>query len=352
MANLNNLDEISEIDKKNMLKNIAELADQIEKGWHESQKLIIPSYYLKANKVVILGMGGSGISGALVKSLLQTENEIPIYIHRDYGIPGFVDNKTLVIAISYSGNTEEVLDGFVAAYSVGAKLVAICTGGKLESLAKKYKAPFYKFKYPALPRAAMGYTFAAALGILKKIGIASDITQKEIDEAVNCLKKFSEQWKAEVPTRRNLAKKIANNVFGNIAVIWSGEILETVARRWKTQINENAKNTAFFEVLPELHHNSVSGLDSPKPSNLYVLMLKSKYDHPRVNKRVDISREVLDKKEVSHLVVDITPAGGPLSEMLVYALLGDYVSLYLAVLHDVDPSDNKNIEYIKQRLKE
>lgn len=353
MANLNDLNQISEIDKDDMAKIIPQLPDQIEKAWKESQKLILPSYYLRTDKVVIVGMGGSGISGTLVKSLLYNENEIPIFVHRDYGVPGFVDNKTLLIASSYSGNTEEVLDAFGAAYSKGAKLVAICTGGKLESLAKKYKAPVYKFKYKSQSRAAMGYSFAATLGILKKIEIISDeITQKDIDEAIAFLKKHNESWKPEMPVRKNLAKKIANNIFGNILIIWGGGILENVARRWKCEINENAKNSAFFEALPELNHNTMSSLDFPKSENLYVLILQSKYYHPRIYKRIEISRDILDKKEVPHFLVDIGPVGGPLSEMLSYVLLGDYVSFYLAILHDTDPTPVEMIKYFKQRLSE
>jgi len=353
MANLNDQDLIAEIDKEGMAKIISELPMQIEEGWSQSQKLILPSYYLKANKVVILGMGGSGISGALVKSLLQIENEIPIFVHRDYGIPGFVDEKTLVIAVSSSGNTGETLDAFMAAYSKGAKLVAICTGGKLESLAKKYKAPVYKFKYQSQPRAAMGYSFAATLGILKKIGIvATEITQKEIDQAISLLKKYNETWKPGITVRKNLAKRIANNIFENIPVIWAGGILEEVTRRWKCQMNENAKNTAFFEVSPELNHNTVSDLDFPKPKNLYVVILKSKFYDPRINKRIEVCRDILNKKEVPHLLVDIDTVGGPLAEMLSYVLLGDYVSFYLAILYDIDPTEIPTIKYLKEKLKE
>jgi len=350
MTILNEFEKMAEIDKEEMAKKIADLPEQVQDAWTQSQKVIIPSYYLKVNKVVILGMGGSGISGALVQSLFHQENEIPIFVHADYGIPALVDEKTLVIAVSYSGGTEEVLDAFVAAYSRGAKLAAITTGGKLESLARKYKAPYYKFDYPSQPRVAVGYTFGAILGLLKKIGLGSDIYQKDIDETVSLLKKYSDLWKPDIPLRKNLAKKIAEGISGYEVVIWANGLLENVARRWKCQINENAKNSAYFEVIPELSHNTICGFEFPEAKNQYILILKSKLYHPRVSKRIEILKDILDDKQIPNLVVNLDLGAKPLSEMLIYLLLGDYVSYYLAMLHQIDPTPIDPITYFKEQL--
>ena len=351
MNNLNDLETITSIDKENMAEIIADLPNQIQKGWEESQKIIIPSYYLKADKVLILGMGGSGISGSLVKSILYPENELPVFIHRDYGIPGFVDSKTLVIAVSYSGNTEEVLDAFVASYLKGAKLIGIGTGGKLESLAKKYQAPFYKFEYHCQPRSAAGLTFAIILGILKKIEISKDISFNEIGETITVLNQQIEFLKPESPIRKNLAKKIAKEIYEHTPIIWAGGILENVARRWKCQINENAKCCSYFEILPELNHNSICGFDFPPSKNFYILILKSKFYHERIYKRIAISQDILDKKQIPNILVELENTGGPLSEMLSFILLGDYLSFYLAILYGVNPTSIDAIKEFKEKLK-
>ncbi|HLC39135.1 MAG TPA: bifunctional phosphoglucose/phosphomannose isomerase [Patescibacteria group bacterium] len=351
MNNLNDLDKIAQIDTKNTRKYIAELGPQIQLGWSSAQKLIIPSFYPNTSKVVILGMGGSGIAGALVQALLKKENPHPIIIHRDYGVPAFVDNKTLVIAVSHSGGTEEVLDGFVAAFSKGAKLIAITTGGKLESLAKKYRAPLYKYQSDApQPRAAMGYGFGAILGVMKKIGLMSELAQKDIDEAIVILNQVNENLKPENKTGRNLAKRIANQIFGSVPFVWSAENLEEVARRWKCQFNENSKYSSYFEALPELNHNTIADLDFPKPNPIYVLILQSKYYNPRIHKRIGICREILDKKEIPNLLVNLELKCSALAEMLAYVLLGDYTSFYLGILHEVDPSSNETIIFLKDRL--
>jgi glucose/mannose-6-phosphate isomerase len=348
---LNDLETIKNNDKEDMAQKIADLPMQIKRGWEESQKIIIPSYYLKADKVVILGMGGSGISGALVKNLMYLDADIPVFIHRDYGIPGFVDNKTLVIAVSYSGNTEEILDSFVAAYSKGAKLFAITTGGKLESLSKKYRVPLFKFEYNSQPRASAGYTFSAILGIFKKIGIYKDIYQKDIDDVIEILKKQIEIFKPDSPIRKNLSKQIANDIYEHIPIIWAGGNLEETARRWKCQMNENAKNSSYYEVLPELNHNSICDFDFPIPKKLFVLILKSKFYFDRVYKRIEISQDLLNQKQIPNKLIEIENANSLLSEILSFLILGDYVSFYLATLHNVDPTPVNAIKNFKEKLK-
>lgn len=351
MNNLNDLGLISELDKAHMAKIIADLPNQLASGWEESQKLIIPSYYLKVNKVVIVGMGGSGIAGAITQSLLKNEADLPIIIHRDYGIPAFVDDKTLVIAVSYSGETEEVLDSFVAAYQRGAKLVAICTGGKLESLAKKYKAPYYRYTYISLPRAAIGFMVGSILGILKKIGIAGDIVQKEIDETIILLNKINENLKPEDNSRKNYAKRIANAVYDNSVEIWAADMISGVARRWKCQINENAENLATMDILPELNHNTIASLDFPKTKNIYILILKSKFYSERIQKRIEITRDILNKKEIPNMIVQMDiQTNNSIAETMAYILLGDYVSFYLSILNNVDPSINETIDSFKEKL--
>ena len=343
------LDQINlkKSDPSNMLSHIENFCNLLSRAYEEAQTITIPSYYLKSKKIVLLGMGGSGIANEMVKSLANKSLKLPIYIIHDYKLPLNTDEDTLVIASSYSGNTEEVLTGFIEAYEKKAKLIAITMGGKLEVLAKKYKAPCFTFSYKSQPRAAMPYNFAFLLSVFVKLGFYN-LPYQDFKSTMEMLNQFSDQFKASSPATRNQAKQLASKLIDRVPVIYASDYLDSAARRMKTQINENSKNFAFTEDLPELNHNSSLGLTKPK-SSIYVLMLKSNYDLERNQKRFDVTLELNLKNKISSEILTFK-SFTHFEEVLKFIILGDFISFYLAVLNQVDPEDTGNIEWLKKHL--
>lgn len=344
---------VKKYDVSGMLQSIDDFVDQIENAWKLMKSFSVPTHYIKCNKILILGMGASGIGGESALYLSLGYCKAPIIVHKDYELPGYVDSSTLVIAVSYSGNTEETLDVFAKAGDRGAKLIAISGGGKLEALCRKYKAPLFKVEYGAAPRAAYGYLFTAVLAILHKLDFMS-LGQNEIEEAIKELRQYQKKICFISPTSQNPAKQLAQKIEGRIPVMMGGGSLTSVAKRWKTQINENSKQTAYFEIFPELCHNAIVGLDYPKKlsEKIFVILLESEFDHPRNRIRQSVLHQILRKKGVSYEVINIDKSQSPLIEMLMMVMLGDYVSFYLGMINNVDPSPVDMIVFLKDKLAE
>jgi glucose/mannose-6-phosphate isomerase len=349
-VNLNDPKVYQKLDPEGMLGRIKELPMQCRQAWQAAMSFNLPSDYADIDKVVILGMGGSAIGGDLVKSLVQAEAKIPVIIHRDYGLPAFVDDKTLLIASSYSGNTEETLSGFEPALKTKAKKIAMTTGGRLQQLAEANNIPVFKIEYKAQPRAALGFSFIPTLGVMQKLGFIKDKT-KDVNETVQVLEVLSARLDEKSPLDANPAKQLAQRLYGCLPVIFGAGIAAEAARRWKTQLNENSKAWAFYEVFPELNHNATVGFPLPEDiaKKVRVIMLRSPLLSERIKLRYDVTGELLKQAGVKYEFVD-SEGQNPLSQMLSLVSLGDYASFYLAILYRVDPSPVKVISYLKDRL--
>ncbi|MFA4996287.1 MAG: bifunctional phosphoglucose/phosphomannose isomerase [Patescibacteria group bacterium] len=338
---------LKKIDPENMLSHIENFPQVCLLAWNEMKKFAPPSYYIKPNKYVILGMGGSGVSGEIIKDLLKNTNAVVEVVH-DYELPGWVDTDTLVIANSYSGNTEETLSAFMSAKEKGAKLLTITTGGKLKVLSDKFKIPCIEFNYESLPRAAFAYLFVSLLAFFIKIG-RLEITDSDFNKSIETLNEYANKFKLSNRTQINPAKILASKIYDLMPVIYSSGNLISIGKRFKEQLNENAKNFASHEIFPELNHNSIEGYHHPK-HEVIVLILESNYDHSRVVKRQNITAEILRRNKVKFERIKFLPCDSPLSEILVATLFCDYVSFYLAVLNNEDPTLIKNIKYLKNEL--
>ena len=310
----------------------------------------LPPSYSEVNKVVILGMGGSAIGGDMVSSLAVSEAKLPIIIHRDYNLPAFVDARTLVIASSYSGNTEETLSAFEQALRTGSKKLVITTGGKLKSMAEERNVPVFSFTCKAQPRAALAFSFLPILGFLQKLGFLND-KSADVTETVQILQKLSQKINEGVVLSDNPAKQLANRLYGHLPVIYGAGIVAEVAHRWKTQLNENSKAWAFYEVFPELNHNAVVGYQFPSElaSKIVVVLLRSSFLSKRIQLRYQVTCQLLEQAKVSHQIVD-GDGSSALSQLMSLVLFGDYVSYYLAILYKIDPTPVKAIDYLKERL--
>jgi glucose/mannose-6-phosphate isomerase len=339
-----------EKDPDDMLGRIAELPQQCCDAWRNVQSFEFPPEYRQVSKIVILGMGGSAIGGDLLRALAEPECAVPIVTNRDYTVPAFVNADTLVIASSYSGNTEETLAAFEQARERDAALLAITTDGKLARRARELGVPLLTFDYKSQPRAALGYSLVSLIGIVQKLGFIGDKTT-DLKEAAIVMEALQEEIRETVPSAQNPAKQLAERLYEHLPVVYGAGYLAEVAHRWKTQFNENAKAWGFFEQLPELNHNAVLGYQFPSDlaEKVVVVMLTSSLVHPRNKVRFQVTQEILTKQGVACEVVSAR-GESPLAQMLSAIHFGDYVSCYLAMLYEVDPTPVKVINYLKERL--
>lgn len=338
-------------DPAGMLGDIEAFPEQIEKAWSAVQQFPLPDGFGTCiRQVVIAGMGGSAIGGDLVAGLVQKDCSAPITVHRDYGVPAWVDRHTLLIASSHSGNTEETLSAWDAAASAGASCMAVTTGGLLAERAQAAGAPLLRFVCDTPPRAALGFSFTLIYGLMSRIGLIAD-PGNELAEALRLLRQAGSGWSAEIEAEDNLSKDLALACRDGIPVILGAGHLSAVARRWTTQINENAKAPAAWNEFPELNHNLVVGVErSASIENLRFLNLRSAYCNERVLKRMAVTAELMERAGLKYRDVKVPECGSRLAETLWAVWLGDYVSYYLACLYGVDPSPVEAIDYLKGRL--
>lgn len=342
---------INELDSQNMIERIQELPQQCQAAWQQSQGLNLPADYGKVEHIVAVGMGGSAIGGALLQGMIAEECQTPLTIVRGYELPAFINSSDyLVIGCSYSGNTEETLSAFGQAIERETRVLAVTTNGKLNRLAQEKNLPVVPFDYQSQPRAALGYSFTLLLGIGQKLGLLRDYSD-DIEDAIQTMRSWQAEIFPDLPLEQNAAKQLAEQIEGHLPVIYGTGFSTAVANRWKTQFNENAKHWAFFEALPELNHNSVVGFGIPQTirDHTIALLLRSNLDHPRVQKRWDVTRELLAREGVA--TEEIHGRGeSKLAQMLSLVHFGDYVSFYLAMLNEVDPTPVETIAFLKQRL--
>jgi glucose/mannose-6-phosphate isomerase len=351
-VDLDDVAYLKRFDPQEMGQRIAELPRQCKDAAALVRKHSLPHDYRGAESIVILGLGGSAIGGDLVCTLIQDECSVPVLVNRAYDLPAFVSDRTLVLASSYSGNTEETLSAFRQALDRGAMCLAITTGGQLAEICKSEHLPLITFDYRSQPRAALGYSFMILFLVLQKLGYVSD-KPRQLEDATASLELLGAQLAPQVPQADNPAKQLARRLEGKLPVFYGAGHLSEVARRWKCQLNENSKSWAFWEVVPELNHNAVAGYEFPGSLApfLRVLMLASDLYHPRFQARLEITGEILSQRGIAHETIQVQ--GKSRFSQLLWAIhFVDYVSYYLAALNGVDPTPVDSIVYLKQRLAE
>jgi glucose/mannose-6-phosphate isomerase len=345
---IESVERIRTADPEDMLGRIKELGKQIRDAWKIAMTSTLPPAYADVRNITVTGMGGSAIGGDLAAALLADELKVPMSVHRDYGLPAYVGRDSLVIASSYSGNTEETLSAFEEARKRGAKVLALTTGGTLATQARASNYPVVTFSYKARPRATLGYSLGLVLGSLTRLGLVRDLSG-DLDAAVADLAKLEER--VHEGARTNDAKKLAIELYGRIVFAYGAGVMGVMARRVKGQWNENAKNWSAYDVMSELNHNAVVGFPNPQIAReaISVLMLRSDRDNPRHKVRFDVTRELLDRASIQHKSLQFA-GSNMLSEVLQMTLFTDYVTFYVALLNGADPSPNTSIDYLKERL--
>ncbi len=349
--NLDNINTLKAIDTLDMLGEINRLPEQLKLGWDTKGSL--PQGKANSYKAILIGgMGGSAIGADLLATYIAPFCTIPVYVHRNYGLPAWAHgSEVLVIASSHSGNTEETLDVFHQAIINKCSLMTVCTGGALETKSRENNIDVWKFAHIGQPRAAVGFSFSILLKIFTLAKLIPD-QFKEIENTYNLMKEQQEEINSSIGITQNPAKRLAGQFLGRHISIFGADFLMPVARRWKTQINEIAKTWASFEFLPEADHNTVAGNAYPEEaiSKLFALFLTAPSDHPRNQLRSKITR---DNFMVAGINTDSYRALGrrPMQNMWTALHFGDYVSYYLAIAYGVDPTRIESIEKLKKSLK-
>jgi glucose/mannose-6-phosphate isomerase len=352
MPDLDDPIQHTQLDPQKMRERIGELPQQCADAWQLLEGWSPPDEYRSPTSVIVLGMGGSAIGGALLSALVADECRVPILSVGGYDVPAHVGADALVIASSYSGNTEETLSALAQPTARRSRVLAVTTGGKLADLAAENEWPAVRFSYESQPRAALGFSFTLLLGILCRLGLVRPF-DADLEEGIQVMRSWQGELAPHVPTQDNAAKRLAWQLVDRLPVVYGAGFLAPVARRWKGQFNENGKNWAFWEELPELNHNAVVGYGIPKDirDRVAVLQLRSVLDHPRVQARWEATRELLENEGVA---VEAVWGRGrcQLAQMLSLIHLGDYTSYYLSLLNGADPTPVRAIEVLKRRLAE
>lgn len=297
--------------------------------------------YQEIHEVVIAGMGGSGIGGQFVQSLIADECNIPIYVHKGYHLPRFVDHHTLVIVSSYSGNTEESLSALEAAILQKAIVVCLSSGGKLKEESAKHQLMYVGVPEGSTsPRSCLGYSIVLQLAILHQFGLVKASFLDTFLVASDLIKYENEEIKAK-------AKAIAEQLAGKIVAIYSTDTFEPAAIRLRQQLNENAKTLCWHHTFPEMNHNELVGWVDKMP--LAVVFLRTKDDLKKNVRRMDITKTIITQK--TNTFIEIFAKGHSRSEKMIYFIhLADWISLYLAAIRKVDAVEIKVIDYLKTEL--
>jgi len=336
--------EITTIDRSNMRNVIIASADQLKEGLALAQNVKINGAF---SNVVICGMGGSALPARLIETLKIT-TKVPIYVHSDYNLPWQANKKSLVICISYSGNTEETVSALKEAVKNNMKIVAIATGGDIANISQERAIPLVKIPSGIQPRCATGYIFSALAKALSNAGIVEDLSSEILNT--------SQQLKNMALALEKEGKQLAEKLHKKIPVIYASKKFAAIAQIWKIKCNENSKVPAFWNYFPELNHNEMSGYSNIKNQisnikNFYVVILKDSNDHPRILKRMDLLATMLQEKGIATEFVAMQN-GSLMFKIFSTLILGDWTSYYLALEYGIDPTPVAMVEEFKKMMRE
>jgi glucose/mannose-6-phosphate isomerase len=343
--------QFSQFDPEDMLGAIRALPQQLLTAWETAGKLPLPDHQ-RFSQILVAGMGGSAIGADILAGYAAEDCTIPLYVLRGYELPAWAQGPdVLVVCSSHSGNTEETLTVFDEAIRRKCTTMTVSTGGKLSEKARAAGVVCWNFNHVGQPRTAVGFSFGLLLNLLDRLGLVP-AQEQFVKQAVSEMEALGEKIDAEVPAVHNLAKRVAGQAVGRIPVVFGAEHMEAVARRWKTQINEIAKAEAQFEFIPEADHNTLAGLVNPEELlyKTYALFLNSERYFERNQKRFTLTS---DEFMVSGVCVDkfACSGGSKLAEIWTTIFLGDYISYYLAMLYEVDPTPVEALNRLKSAMK-
>jgi len=337
------------IDKSDMLSHLMKTPDYCRDAINRAEQVTVPEK-IRPRNIVVAGMGGSAIGGEIFKDWLLDELPIPVEVCRDYTIPAYANKRTLFFANSYSGNTEETLSAFLKAVHRKCITITITSGGHLLSFSKELQVPYIRIPSQLPPRVAIPYLFFSLPILMKRMNILPSL-DKELQEAIQVLKKVGAENSPKIATENNPAKKLALELVETIPVIYGFRQYQSIAHRLKTQFNENSKVPSKHDVFPELNHNETVGWEAHDmlTKSYSIVLIRDPDEPPEIRPRIEITKSsVLNKAKK---VLEIHARGeGKLAKMFSVLSVGDFASVYLAILQGVDPTPVKIIDEVKREL--
>lgn len=344
------------LDKKYRLiaETIRSYPLQIRQAWDEINAIYIPDDYQNIKNLILCGMGGSALGARILDSLLVNRLRIPFQIFNEYSLPNYVDDETLVIASSYSGNTEETIEATYEAMSRGAKLFGITTGGKLKDILKERNTPSYVFNpvnnQSGQPRMAIGYSVGSIMAVLARLKVII-LSNEEIDEAITSMNNALTEFHEGAPEETNIAKKFSKKLKGRVPIIIASEHLVGTIYTIKNQFNETAKTFSVIFDIPELNHHLMEGLKHPPKIRelFHFIFVQSNLYSEAVKKRYPLTYEVVEKNGFAFDV--FSPVSTTkLSQVFETLAFGSFVVYFLTRNYNIDPIDIPWVDYFKKRL--
>lgn len=342
---------IKNIDKSNMYNVLRDFHVQVKDALDIINKYKLNKFSSRRIKsVIVSGLGGSAIGGDLFRSFTQYEIRVPVSVNRNYTLPKFADRNTLVIISSYSGNTEETISAYKQAIKAGCRIICITSGGEVQKVAEKNKHNCIIIPKGFQPRCALGYSFFTLLILFQKLGLIKG-KREEIKETIKILEKGAGVY-TKLNLEKNPALKIAADLKGKLPVIYSSvDLLDIVNLRWRGQISENSKILAYGNLYPEMNHNELVGwkLNRDILKKTVVIFLKDRKDNNRIKLRMNITSEII-KEYADNILYLESSSRYKLGRIFDLIYLGDWVSYYLAILNNVDPTPVDAISFLKNKL--
>jgi len=342
-------EEIKQVDKADMLKFCLNMSRHYREAFSLASG--ITNSYSKPRNIIIAGMGGSAIGGELLKDWARNKICVPIEVNREYHLPAYANEETLVLITSYTGDTEETLSALLDAIKYKCMIYCITSGGTIMRIAEQLQIPFLRVPSGMPPRAALPYMLVPLLLFLEKTGLSTEVS-KELEEAFSIIEVIEKQNAAKTLVDNSLAKMLAVNINGFILLVYGFGLFSGVARRFKQQINENAKMMAKWDNLPELDHNEIVGYEKiEKHKERFVaIFIRDKAEPIEIRSRIEITKNLMVATGISLYEVWSQGSGG-LAKMLSIVAVADFLSVYLAVLRGVDPFPVQTIDKLKDSLK-
>ncbi|MGH2445169.1 MAG: bifunctional phosphoglucose/phosphomannose isomerase [Candidatus Limnocylindria bacterium] len=340
---------LKRIDPDDMLGRVMTLPGQLAQARRVAAPVTLDDRHRDVDAVAVLAMGGSAIGAELVAAAAGDRLRVPLIVHRDYGLPAGIGERTLVVAASHSGETAETLAGFAAARERGLPIAVITTGGRLAAHATEERLPLLQYRLAGQPRAAIGFGVGLVHELLSNAGLITD--PDPLAPVVASLESLLERLAPSVATEANPAKQLAWATFGRIPVIYGHGAMAAVAHRWKTQLNENAKAWAAWEPMPEANHNAIEGSLNPRELGdaLYVVQLRDPEEPETIAERYRVVEELLGERATNRSEV-VAEGASALARVLTTVAYGDMMSVYLAILYQTDPTPVTLLAMLKERL--
>ena len=343
---------LNTLDSSGMQHHLLHFPEQLKKAYDIGKKATIPDELSFIKNIVCVGMGGSAIGSEIISNYLWHTLCIPISINRNYTIPSFIDNNSLVYITSYSGNTEETLAAYDRMSERGAKIICCASGGTLAEKARADGVPLVLVPGGQPPRTALGYLAIPLLAIFSKLKFIPN-QDEAFNELIEVMSKLAVIYAPASPQEENSAKQLAAQLHGTLPIVYSStEHLTAVGTRWRNQFSENSKTLAFSNQIPELCHNEIVGWSDTFAAHInkmQVVFLRDSDELPQVHQRIEIVKEIIAKK--SKPPIEVHSRGKSLlARIFSLVYLGDWASYYLAILNAVNPTPIENIRILKERL--